>query len=291
MALGQAYGILRYRLRCWSSFIKRRGCDMKTSSFQVSVSLLAAGVFFSAQQNAGALAIGTSQLTFNNLLITPQSGTLQFITDWHVTAYAEAGGNAQYQAGDGIPVSALASGTYSTASGSASATHPPAFDVTANGSSSVSIPDATAASDYSLGQGTVANAFMITGGSGAVQVNYQVNVSGSLYVMTDPLGLLAQTETIYGLEQDGTNILNYYNILSIGPSQVTSTNFSQTLSTQLTLDYDTPYIIYSEADSETRAVNSTPDTGSTAALLGLAVAGLALLERHLKRRRPCPARQ
>jgi hypothetical protein len=229
-----------------------------------------------------ATAIANSQISFSNLQIVPASGTVVFLDVWTAEAFAQAQNSlgqlvSQFNSSTGGAATANATVNFATAHGDASA-----VNLGANASSSVNIPGTTTAAASSMGFGTLSNSFLITGGSGNVQVNFSVNLTGSLNVFTDAFGRKAETETIFDLELDGTPVLFRNDLLSIGPNSSNSRSFSQALLDTRTLQFNTPSFIVALVDSESLGINQVPEPSSITVLLaGLVVLG-ALRRRYIK---------
>ena len=226
-----------------------------------------------------ATAIANSTIAFSNLQITPSTGTIIFLYDWTAEAFAQAQNSLgqlaqQFDSSFGGAAAANATVTFATSAGNASATN-----LTGSASSSVNIPGTTTAQALSVGHGTLFNFFLITDGTGDVDVNFSVDLTGNLNVFTDAFGQLAQTETIFALELEGNPILFRDDILSIGPSSSSALAFSQALQDTRTLQFDTPYFVLAEADSESQAIN-IPEPSTVTLML----AGLITLTRYIRRK-------
>jgi len=234
---------------------------------------LLASLFFCIPGVVYADSIAGSDISFSNLQITASAGTIQFQDVWTTQAFAQAqnslGGLAsQFNSNNGGPSTASAAVTLASASGNAAVA-----PLSGAASSNATIPGNMNAQAISTGTGTLFNFFEITGGSGSVNVTFSADIAGTLDVMTDQTGLLASTETIFGLQLDGAPILFFDQPLSVGPNSSASTAFSKNLSTMVSLDYGTVYYVVAQADSESRAIN-TPEP-ATASLLFSALLGVA----------------
>ncbi|MBM3240487.1 RHS repeat protein [Candidatus Poribacteria bacterium] len=228
-------------------------------------------------------AIAESDISFFNLQITPHAGTAIFLFDWEwqLEAYAEAKNSLGEYEDDwdykvGEPVQADAEVTWAKGQGTASAPTPPTYpdiNVTGVAKSKVEIPNCVIGAASSLGRGALYNSFMITGDTGAVDVDFSVDIAGSLYVFTDECGVFAETEVIFGLELDGNPILFHNDRLYVGPNSSDSLSFSEHLFDTRTLEFDVPYCLYLEGDSESSAAN-TPEPSSIALML-IGLGGLA----------------
>ena len=103
---------------------------------------------------------------------------------------------------------------------------------------------------------------MITGGTGTVDVAFSVDLTGNMSVFTDECGLFADTEVIFGMELDGSPVLFFWDFLHIGASDSDARSISETLSTTVSLEFDTNYFLYLETDSESEAAAvPEPSTG------------------------------
>lgn len=220
-----------------------------------------------------ATAVAQSELHFFNVQITPVAGTLEFLgPPWTAEAFAQAQNSlgaldAQFDSSVGGVALANATVTYANGHGDASA-----ITLTGNANSQVNIPGCDVAAAFAVGRGAIFNAFRITGGTGAVAVDFSVDIAGDLLVQTDACGVLAQTETIFawelfGLDSTGTPIttpiLFRHDILTIGPNDMQTTSFATTLSTRLTLAFFDPaqpslfvYDTRLEADAESTGINA-----------------------------------
>jgi hypothetical protein len=224
-------------------------------------------------QSVWATAIANSALAFSSLQITPGSGTLQLNNPWALIAFSEARNSlgeldqdfALGSSPGSVSVDSMV--TWAEGHGTASAPNdPPDLNVTGAAASSVNIPGNITGAAESLGRGTLINDFMITGGTGPVNVDFSVNLAGLLRVLTDEFGVLAETEVIYGLELDGEKLLFFNDRLSIGSSLAITRPVNQSLAATKTLAFDTPYSLFLEIDSESRALN-IPEPPTLALLL------------------------
>jgi RHS repeat-associated protein len=220
--------------------------------------------------SARATATASSELSFNNLSITPSAGTLVLLTNWQGAAFAQAGVNNQYNSG--TPSTANAAGDYSLAQGGAAALTPLGLSVNGSGSASANVPGQITASDDAAGRGSIFGSFMITGGSGPVDVLFSATALGSLSVFTDTYGESAQAEATFALEVSQNPALFTDHIFTIGPSDSNSQMISDPLTQALTLNYNTAYPIWLEADAEAMVSNIPEPTAWTLLLAGLGLA-------------------
>lgn len=172
--------------------------------------------------SAAALAMASSSISFNNLSITPASGSLTMLDPWTLTAFAEAnnslGQHASQFAFDLSPgrVRADAHVLWADAVGAVPPDKPKDFVVAGGAASKVDIPGCGPAAAFSTGRGTLKTMFKLTGGTGKVDVDFGIDIAGMLNVMTDHCGLLAATETIFTLEVDGKSVLKDRHELKVG---------------------------------------------------------------------------
>ena len=234
--------------------------------------------------SAAALAMASSSITFNNLSITPASGSLTMLDPWTLTAFAEAN-NSLGESDDDFAfdlspgqVNAAASVTWAAAAGAVSAPIEPLdFVVAGSAASEVDIPGCSPAAAFSKGIGTLSTVFELTGGTGAVDVAFGIDIAGVLKVMTDHCGLLAATETIFTLEVDGTPVLFDRRELSVGPNSSFMETFSLRLLGLAALDFDVPHILVIEADSESEGLVAEPPV---MAMLLIGAVALAVARRR-----------
>jgi len=264
---------------------------MKLNPFRTLTLVLFCSFFLVNPQIVNATAIATSDIAFTNLQIIPTTGNVEFQYDWGLEAYAEAKNSLGELDQDydfsffGGTVAADAMVAWADGHGDASAPEFPAhpdLNVTANAASNVDCPVCDPKAASSLGRGGLWNDFVITGGTGPgpVDVDFYVDLSGVLSVFTDECGLFAETEVIFGLELDGTPILFHRDRIAVGPNDSDSLLVSETLYTTVPLEFEVPYFLYLEVDSESAgAVIPEPAT------LSLMLVGLGgLIIGHRKRR-------
>ena len=235
---------------------------------------LAASLCLLSHHNAYGDVTAISQLSFTNLAITPSGGSLQLLTNWQGSAFSQAGVNNQYNSGSSAAASST--GDYSVGNGTALAPGLPSLNVFGSGSANASILGQLDASDAAAGRGTVVNQFMITGGSGPVNVSFSTLINGSLNLLTDSYGLSADAETVFALQVDGNPILFNDQVMTISPNQSSLSPFSTLLSNSTTLQYNTVYQLYLEADAEAFVTNiPEPGAGALIAMGALTLVWLA----------------
>ena len=236
---------------------------------------------FSTPNHAHASSTASSQLSFNNLSITPDSGTVVLMSSWSASAFAQASAVAQYNTIVGGTATASMTGDYSAAQGQGQAQVSLTLSVFGQASANGNIPGSLDASDNAAGRGTVVGSFMITGGSGAVNVNLAANISGALSVSTDIYGQSAEAETVFSLDLNGSPTLFDDRLFSIGQNDSNSQIFSTTLFNSVPLQYNTTYNLLLEADAEANVVNVPEPSAYALVLTGLAL-WLGVKRRHSK---------
>jgi hypothetical protein len=243
-------------------------------------------------------AFASSELTFDNVTITPASGTLEFLgPPWTARAFAHADNSL----GESRDASAMQQGgialaavhvTYADGAGGANANNLLGF-----GKTTVDIPVCEDVFANAIGRGSIFNSFILTGGTGAVDVTFEADIFGELHVLTGPCGVEAITETIFTFDLFGrdsagqvisTPILARTDRLAIfGPNQrddriIPRIRLTKTLRLLFTTNLTSPiiYDVNIEADSESRG-RTVPEPSSAAAI----VLGLGVLACWRRRRR------
>ena len=256
---------------------------MKHMNFHKFILVLLCGALLFLPQKVTATAIATSNLAFSNLQIVPNSGSVELLDFWFLDTFAEAHNSlgeydVDYDPDDDFDGNAKANAVVSFAAGHGEVSGPaPDLSVAGNASSNVNIPGCDQIYADALGRGGAFNLFMITGGTGTVDVEFSVDLSGNMSVFTDDCGLFADTEVIFGMELDGSAILSFQDYLHIGPSDSDARPISETLSTTLSLEFDSYYFLYMETDSESEA--ATVPAPSTGILLFSGLCALGFIRR------------
>jgi len=257
---------------------------MTPKSFRLFAFLLLSTLFFSAPRIVYATAIAFSDIAFFNLQITPSVGSIQFLDLWTAEAFAQAS-NSLGQRDQAFDFSvggvAVANAAVTFANGHADAS---ALNLTAIATSAVNIPGAQEAQASSVGLGTLFNSFIITGGTGPVEVGFSADIAGLLNVFTDETGLRARTRTIFALELDGTPILFHDLFLDVGPNSASTLAFSQILFATLSLQFNTPFFILAQVDSESLGINTPIPEPSTITLMLVGLGALAGFARKTVKR-------
>ena len=237
--------------------------------------------FISNCAQAQATAIAFSNLSATNLQVSPASGAVVFTDTFTAEAFAQGQnslGELVNQFDTGPLARADAGVTWANGYGSADGP-----GLRENGSTTVNLPGSGNTAASSTGQGTLSNTFMITGGSGLVLVGFAMDLSGLLGVTTDPLGQLAQTEINFNLQVDGNPLLFEHRQLSGGPNSSLGQTVAETVTGSSLLQFNTPYFLLLQVDSESNAINVVPEP-ATGILLFIGVVALFFCREELVRR-------
>jgi hypothetical protein len=226
-------------------------------------------------------AVAITSISFSNLGIDASSGTVQFLDVWSSQAFAQGQNSLgeidqEFNSNTGSNSTITAAVTYAGASGTAVVA-----PLSGGASSYANIPGAINAEADSTGIGNLSNFFEITGGTGSVDVTFSVLIDSSNSVTTDQLGVLAYSETDFGLEVNGSPAIATYQVLAVGPSSTTSSTFAVTLSNTVPLNFGSTYSLVAQADSESQAIDTTPEPATAS----LAFIGLAALGAYIRRKR------
>ena len=234
-------------------------------------------------RRAAADATASCTLAFNNLTIAPSAGTVVFAGTWTAESFSQAQNglgelSQQYVSTNGATASTDATATFAAGHGDASP-----LTLSGTASSSSIIPGSNPQQAISEGQPDVYNSFMITGGTGTVNVAFSVNLTGLLNVSTDSYGSNAQAETIFNLTVDGNSTLFSDNLLSMGPNSTQSLPVFTTLSNVIPLQYGTSYFVFAQPDAETMAVTIPEPSALVLVLAGCSILVLGTTSRRRRR--------
>jgi RHS repeat-associated protein len=234
-------------------------------------------------RRAVADATASCTLTFNNLTIAPSAGTVVFAGTWTAESFSQAQNSLgelsqQYVVTNGATATTDATATFAAGHGDASP-----LTLSGTASSSSIIPGSNPQQAISEGQPDVYNSFMITGGTGTVNVAFSVNLTGLLNVSTDSYGSNAQAETIFNLTVDGNSTLFSDNLLSMGPNSTQSLPVFTTLSNVIPLQYGTSYFVFAQPDAETMALTVPEPSALVLVLAGCSILALGTTRRGRRR--------
>lgn len=260
-------GIFRVRigLRC----ITRKWRALATFA-AATVALL--GLIQLQSAHAGAFASG--HLELQSFTMTPSGGLIQFLEPWTVNAFAEASNSdgaliQDFQSGSG---SASASANVMGVAAQSSGSMPAIMGMPNQVQSSVNLPGASDLAGAAIARTTMVTQFMITGGIGPVEVTFAAMLNVMLQAMTDGAGASAAAEAIFAVELDGVPILSFFDMVGAGPSGSQMMSSMPSLSSVQMLEYDVPYFLVLDLDTEPKGLNTVPEGGESFLLL-LAVAG------------------
>jgi hypothetical protein len=224
--------------------------------------------------DASATAIAAGNISLSGFTITPASGTVVYDAPFASDVYSEARNSLGELiiAFDFSPDGAVATDAAVTwADASATADGPARMaSAAANGD----IPGAIVGDASSVGRGTLSNTFMITGGSGSVDVQFSASVSGGYNLSTDEFGLLASSELIFALLLDGSPVMFASILDAIGPSDSASASFPALSPQTVSLEFGKTYSLLIELDAESRVTNIPEPSG-----LLIVASGVILLTR------------
>ena len=224
---------------------------------------------------AHASVVTSNSLALSNIRITLSAGTLA-IDPWTAEAHTFASNSLGQSNGPTDTTfgtartlaSADAAVTWADGHGSADT-----LALKALGSSNINLPGHDNEADAS-GRGSLFTTFMVTGGTGAVDVAFAMDLLGTQTGTTDPIGYVDRNEIVASLELDGDFVLFFDQIKSIGPNMSFDLPTAKTLAGTRSLVYGTSYFVFIEADAETNAHNGIPEPASLALVL-TALTGLA----------------
>jgi len=230
---------------------------------------------------AGVIVSTSGGLT--GLTITPDSGTLNILPGMSATAFGQViddpVGGSSFDGPNTVTDAATSASTstlYANASASVSA---PAL--TAGALTGVNLPGIDGPADTEANS-QLSGSFEIADGgvdTNPVNVTFSADLALSQSLFTDLLGISASSEVIFqlSLPDDDANgdfiglLLFSDTPLTIASDSSESSSLSPTLTGSALLQFNTPYSLFAEVDSESSGVDSTPEPST----LWLAAAGLA----------------
>lgn len=258
-------------MNCLGVFVST--CRARSGSPHVASLLFLLAPLLLAVPPVQGSSVANGSISISNLSITPSGGNVVFSALWTAEAFDQAqnslgGSQSQYNSSLGGLAQSTASVQYASAQSSADA-----MNLLLMASSGVNIPGGVIAAS-SVSRADIFNStFMITGGSGPVDVNFGVMLNSLQNLVTDSSGLVASSEVIFALEVDGNVVLFRDSPLTIGPNMSAVLPFSGELTNSMTLNYNQDYTIRLEADAENSGQN-VPEPSTIALALGGAAAVL-----------------
>ncbi len=217
----------------------------------------------------------SSFMSLTSLTITPASGTVVFTDPWSSQAFAQAqnsfGGFQQGFNFSNMNQIVSTNALVQFATGAALADPTNLVMNTTNASSAVSIPNIPVGFVSASSQGTADifnSTFMITGGTGAVNVSFNSMFQYAQMVMTDIHGINATSEVVFALTINGTVVLFLDSPLAVGSNATKIIPLmSQGLTNSMMLNYDQDYTIDVEVDAESSG-QSMPEPSTISLLIG-----------------------
>lgn len=246
----------------------RAGCARTSATFVlllVAASLLTALPLWASSNS-------TSIMDLTSLTITAASGTVVFDPTMTTSeAFAQAqnsfgGFDQDYNSALGAKVSSNAMVQF--AAGKALADP---VNLVLKSYSNVNIPNEPIGFVAASSQGTadILNSnFMITGGTGPVNVTFDAMLKWIQSVATDIHGINASSEVVFSLAINGTQVLFLDSPLMVGSNASASINQNPyDLKNSIMMNYDQDYTIFIEVDSESSG-QSVPEPSTIALLIG-----------------------
>ena len=257
---------------------------MKRKSIRTCGLLL--GLLLGTASSAYADALSITSLTFSNFQIVPASGTIVFsLPNSHALARAtnSLGEESLQVVNSDSPIAIqLASASVSFASGFAIA-DPLNFIGSQNSSATLSGCNCEA---FGVGQTVLQKTFVITGGTGNVDVSFSAVLLMMQTVLTDEFGTFAGSDVLAGIHLGSTSIFpTIFSVIEIGPNDSRVSKIQQQLSQVLTLQFNTEYRLDITLSANSTVVNQAPGEVPEPATVVLLVSGLGFMAGFVKKRR------
>jgi hypothetical protein len=249
-------------------------------------SVLLLGLLLGVSSSAYADAISTTSLTFSSFQIVPASGTIVFSLP-NTQALARATNSLgeeslQLVNSDSPTAIQLASASVTFASGFANA-DPLNFIGSQNSSAMLSGCTCEA---FGVGQTVLQKSFVITGGTGNVDVTFSAVLLTMQTVMTDAFGTFAGSNVLAGIHLGSSSIFpTVFNVIEIGPNDSRVSNVQQQLSQVLTLQFNQVYRLDISLSANSTVVNQAPTEIPEPATAVLLVSGLGFMAGFVKKHR------
>jgi hypothetical protein len=225
--------------------------------------LIASAAFALNPALVHADVVVSTSLSLTDLQIQPASGSVQFISPWTASVFAQAqdslGGLDAHS--DSVVDSATAT---SAATSLANATGAASFtSMNGTATSGVNIPN-IAASASSVGQGQLSGVFEIVGTTGTVSVQFSAPLVIDQSLTTSVEGLSASSEVVLNVSSpdinSGNPLLFFDNPITIGPNASKAFNASPTLTDTETLVAGQKYLVTVGVDAESSGLSALPET-------------------------------
>ena len=262
---------------------------MRRKSLRTCVLLL--GLLLGTASSAYADAISITSVTLSNFQLVPTSGTIVFFSP-RTRALSQATNNLGQQSQQLAISESLT--TLQTSAGvtfaSASAVADPVNSSASQNSNAVLLGCDCEA--LAVGQTLLQKNFIITGGTGNVDIHFSALLVMTQTLMTDQFGLLASSNVIAGMHlviADGLVGIgpvfpSVFTTLTIGPNGVRVSNIERQLSETVTLQFNTEYRFDLQTSASSLVVNQAPAEIPEPATVVLLVSGLGFMAGYKKRR-------
>ena len=137
-------------------------------------------------------------------------------------------------------------------------------------------------SGSALGQFVLSNTFIVTGGTGSVDVTLALTLETIQALPLDQFDFFGSSQVTFELTVDGTTIFSYDNLISSStPDSFTLVQLSEVLSRTITLQFDTPHTITLTGTARSAGSAEIPEP----ATLFLLASGLGFMGGVVKKRR------
>ena len=257
---------------------------MARNSLRTCVLLL--GLLLITSSSAYADALSITSVSFSNFQIVPSSGTIVFSLP-RTQALARATNSLGQESLELVesesPIAVqLANASVTFANGFAIA-DPLNFIGSQNSNAMLSGCNCAA---FGVGQTVLQKTFVITGGTGNVDVTFSAVLLTMQTVMTDEFGTLAESNVLAAIHLGSTDIFApVFSTLVIGPNDSRVSNLEQQLSQILTLQFNTEYRLDITLSANSSVVNQSPAEVPEPATAVLLVSGLGFMTGFVKKYR------